>query len=102
MPAAGCEFEFEWRSGAAPDAFAGHFPGRPVVPGAYLLDGIIRQVEIRCGCQVVAVDHAKFSRPVAPSARLQVRVTLQSGRARFVARNAAATACTGTLSLGPA
>lgn len=42
--------------------FEGHFPGRPIVPGAVLLDLILAA----CSRPVSAVSSAKFHQPVMP------------------------------------
>jgi len=62
----------------APDhpAFAGHFPGRPLLPGALLLAEIVEAACTRpeladrfsCGATLAA---AKFMATVAPGARLE-------------------------------
>jgi acyl dehydratase len=58
-------------------AFAGHFPGHPVLPGAALLSLVLQAVEQapalrgRLGSQP-CIDNAKFLAPVGPGAKLQV------------------------------
>jgi len=48
-------------------AFAGHFPGRPIVPGVMLLDLCLRSILTRSGNEVRwSIDNAKFLSPVAP------------------------------------
>jgi 3-hydroxymyristoyl/3-hydroxydecanoyl-(acyl carrier protein) dehydratase len=49
-------------------AFAGHFPGHPIVPGVVLLDEAVRALAAQAGCEPTAVDLgvAKFLRPVKP------------------------------------
>lgn len=71
-------------------AFAGHFPGRPIVPGVLLLDAALHAIcaehDLRPdACQLAVV---KFFRPVSPGGSLelshaadpqgQVRFTVQS------------------------
>lgn len=51
--------------------FAGHFPGNPIVPGAYLLALVERQandwLQARgAGARVSGLSMVKFSRPVRP------------------------------------
>lgn len=64
--------EFLWS--AAPDhpAFAGHFPGRPIVPGVVLLDQAILFAERIAGPREGAwqVGTAKFLSPVGPGETL--------------------------------
>jgi len=60
----------------APDhpAFAGHFPGTPIVPGVVLLDEALHAIGCAIGvdlssCQVSSV---KFLSPVSPGESVQV------------------------------
>lgn len=55
-------------------AFAGHFPGAPVMPGVLLLDEVLRALEP----QVVPagrwhISAAKFLKPVLPGETLEIR-----------------------------
>ncbi len=52
----------------------GHFPGNPVVPGAVLLDVVLRAVEHRLGLEPARwrILAAKFLRPVRPGERVEV------------------------------
>jgi 3-hydroxymyristoyl/3-hydroxydecanoyl-(acyl carrier protein) dehydratase len=64
--------EFAWTVPADHPAFAGHFPGRPIVPGVVLLDRAIVFAE-RLLVRPVAgwqVGNAKFLVPVGPGAVL--------------------------------
>jgi len=75
----------------APDhpAFAGHFPGTPVVPGVWLLDAVIhawQQLEAwsdAARAQSVQIDAAKFLSPVGPGEVLTISLDTGDGRARF-------------------
>jgi UDP-N-acetylglucosamine acyltransferase len=76
------------------DFFAGHFPGRPVMPGVLILEALAqaagiwllktapdpRSVEIR----VVGFDDTKFRRPVVPGDLLELEVTLVHRRGELV------------------
>lgn len=55
-------------------AFAGHFPGRPIVPGVVLLDCAIRAIESAEQISLLPgqIGAAKFLQPVGPGAELQV------------------------------
>jgi 3-hydroxymyristoyl/3-hydroxydecanoyl-(acyl carrier protein) dehydratase len=46
--------------------FAGHFPGRPIVPGVLLLDHVRRSVQAAIGQQCSGVSTAKFHSPAGP------------------------------------
>lgn len=84
-------------------AFAGHFPGRPVVPGVVLLDLCLRSIASRHGAGTAwSIENAKFLSPVAPgdalvlafdehvgpTGRIALRVTAGSGDAERVAMTA--------------
>ncbi len=64
--------------------FAGHFRGRPVVPGAWLLAQAIRTLEAAAGRSFEwhRIDSAKFLAPVAPGACLDLTLT-RSGPSGF-------------------
>jgi 3-hydroxymyristoyl/3-hydroxydecanoyl-(acyl carrier protein) dehydratase len=47
-------------------AFRGHFPGRPIVPGALLIDLALLAVEQATGSQVASIAQTKFLSPAAP------------------------------------
>jgi len=55
---------------------AGHFPGNPIIPGALMLDHVLRAI----GAQAPAtVQVAKFLRPVRPGDRVMIRWQEQDG-----------------------
>ncbi|MGB8883271.1 MAG: hypothetical protein WCC44_05345 [Azonexus sp.] len=60
--------ERTWRVPSDHPALAGHFPGRPIMPGVVLLDQAILFAEGLLGYQVAAwqIGAAKFFSPVAP------------------------------------
>ena len=69
-------------------AFAGHFPGRPIVPGVVLLDLAQHAIEASASVRITGVAVAKFLSPVSPGEPLElsfesvqagVRFQLQSG-----------------------
>lgn len=67
-------------------AFAGHFPGMPIVPGVVLLDEALHAIGAALGIDLSAcqVSSAKFLSPVRPGEPVQVRFeTLSSGAVRF-------------------
>jgi 3-hydroxymyristoyl/3-hydroxydecanoyl-(acyl carrier protein) dehydratase len=57
-------------------AFAGHFPGHPVLPGVVLLDEVVAGAERHLGRPVgeLLLKVAKFHAPVRPGARLAVEL----------------------------
>jgi len=52
--------------------FAGHFPAHPIVPGALLLDEVIRLASARAGARDWTVRSAKFVHPATPGEALDV------------------------------
>lgn len=48
-------------------AFAGHFPGRPIVPGVVLLDRTQRVIESQTGLRLAGLPSVKFLSPAAPA-----------------------------------
>jgi 3-hydroxyacyl-[acyl-carrier-protein] dehydratase len=86
-------------------AFAGHFPGRPILPGAVLLDEALRLIEISLALDMTQwqVSSAKFLSIVRPGDALTVEHTSPvDGVLRFTVRCADRTALAGTLLSGPA
>ena len=67
-------------------AFAGHFPGTPILPGVVLLDAALREIELAVtrpgsGWKIAAV---KFHSPVAPGEPVTLeREPLPDGSIRF-------------------
>lgn len=77
----------------APDhpAFAGHFPGHPVVPAALLLAHVMAAVEAATARppQSWSVANAKFVHAAEPDGELAlVHESLPGGRVRFEIRSA--------------
>lgn len=66
-------FESTWVVPHDHPAFAGHFPGRPIVPGVVLLDQAIAQAGqwLQRPAGAWRVDNAKFLQPVGPGAALR-------------------------------
>jgi 3-hydroxyacyl-[acyl-carrier-protein] dehydratase len=55
-------------------ALEGHFPGRPVVPGAVLLDRVIATAEAGTNLRVGEVVRMKFHRPLGPETAFTIRL----------------------------
>jgi len=96
----------------APDhpAFAGHFPGTPILPGVVLLDAAVHAVlqtlrpassgdGVQNACQISTV---KFLSPVGPGETLTIsHTTSASGSTRFDISSGSRKVATGTLVLPP-
>lgn len=89
-----------WVVPADHPAFAGHFPGRPIVPGVVLLDRIVQLVAADCGQRVAAIGSAKFLSPVGPGASLDLSWSTGAGRSiRFDIASDGTAVASGTLTL---
>ncbi len=67
-------------------AFAGHFPGTPIVPGVVLLDEALHAIGKLTGIDLSAchINAVKFLSPVRPGQQVGVRYeTLNNGAIRF-------------------
>jgi 3-hydroxymyristoyl/3-hydroxydecanoyl-(acyl carrier protein) dehydratase len=75
-----------WRVPLDHPAFAGHFPGKPIIPGVLLLDRALNAIAAQTGmpldqCEVRSV---KFLSPARPGDELTVRFDIAaSGVIRF-------------------
>lgn len=73
-------------------AFAGHFPGQPLLPGVSLLAEVLEAVladaalALRLG-PAPRLGHAKFLAPVRPGAQLEIRLDAGGRGLRFEVRD---------------
>ena len=72
----------------APDhpAFAGHFPGNPIIPGVQLLDRAQRIIEAQCGHPLHGIRAAKFLSPAHPGDALELEFNIAAGQIPFEVR----------------
>jgi 3-hydroxymyristoyl/3-hydroxydecanoyl-(acyl carrier protein) dehydratase len=88
-------------------AFAGHFPGAPVLPGAFVLALVMQTASehpalaARLG-DTPQVQHVKFVAPVGPGQRLVVRLRDSVTGIAFQVACGAVTVARGQLGPGPA
>ncbi|HEX9207262.1 MAG TPA: 3-hydroxyacyl-ACP dehydratase FabZ [Steroidobacteraceae bacterium] len=69
--------------------FSGHFPGRPVMPGVYMLEALAQAAGILCFVTAniypdetvkfyfAGIDKARFRRPIVPGDQLLLKVKLE-------------------------
>lgn len=71
----------EVRIGIAADhpAFAGHFPGAPVLPGALLVSLVLNAVPAGRLAPPLQIDQVKFLAPVRPGTELLITLDLDAG-----------------------
>ncbi len=74
--------------------FQGHFPGRPVMPGVLIIEGMAQTAGAICAAShgyetapavlFLTIDKAKFRRPVVPGDTVEYRVTRTARRKTMV------------------
>jgi 3-hydroxyacyl-[acyl-carrier-protein] dehydratase len=71
--------------------FAGHFPGRPVMPGVLMIEAMAQTAAVlvvaTLGAEAegklvyfMTIDEARFRKPVGPGDRIELRVVRQHNR----------------------
>lgn len=80
-----------FRVPASHPIFAGHFPGRPIVPGVMLLERVLNEVaRVRsCSPAALLIREAKFFTPLQPDESAQLQIELGDRRGVFVFRHEA-------------
>jgi 3-hydroxymyristoyl/3-hydroxydecanoyl-(acyl carrier protein) dehydratase len=74
-------------------AYAGHFPGQPILPGVVLLDAVLHALAVQQGRAglYAQIRSVKFHSAVTPGERLTLHLTSpQHPEIRFEIRSAAA------------
>ncbi len=75
-------FQVALRIDAAHPAMAGHFPGRPVVPGVVLLERVAAASKAWRGVRVGKLD-TKFMRPLLPDEDAVIELHEDGAQVRF-------------------
>lgn len=79
---------FEFQFSAEDPVFAGHFPGRPILPGVFQLEITRHTAEmvLNCPLAVREIRRAKFQRPILPTEVVRVELDLTEDPTAISAR----------------
>ena len=91
---------YRWQVPVDHAAFAGHFPGTPILPGVVLLDVTLNIMAetYRLALDQCEIGSVKFLRPVTPGDTLDFHhERLASGTIRFEIRSAETLVASGTI-----
>ena|SRR5450432_494946 len=74
---------FEFQFPADDPTFAGHFPGRPILPGVFQLEmvHVAAEAALNCPLAVREIRKAKFQRPILPgeAVRMELKLSEKDG-----------------------
>ena len=85
-------------------ALPGHFPGRPIVPAAWLLTLVASACRDAFGHEATSyrLDHARFRAPLAPATPLRIRLDRrEAGHVAFACSSGATRVADGVMTLVP-
>ena len=79
-------FEFQFDTGDP--TFAGHFPGRPILPGVYQLElaRVAAGMILNCPLKITEIRKAKFQRPILPGEVVRVALKLMENNGTIEVR----------------